>query len=96
MGQSYDHLSLEDRCTIARLQAEGRSIRQIAAAVDRSPSTITRELKRNGTKAVYKPGYAQEQSKARRWTGSRLERRAVLRKTVLAGLVRWLAKMVPR
>jgi transposase, IS30 family len=91
MGQSYDHLSLEDRCTIARLQAEGRSIRQIAAAVDRSPSTITRELKRNGTKAVYKPGYAQEQSKARRWTGSRLERRAVLRKTVLAGLVRGLS-----
>ena len=47
MGQSYDHLSLEDRCTIAKLQAEGRSIRQISAAVDRSPSTIGRELKRD-------------------------------------------------
>jgi IS30 family transposase len=87
MGQSYDHLSLEDRCTIARLQAEGRSIRQIAAALDRSPSTITRELNRNGTKAAYKPGYAQEKSKARRWTGSRLERQTALRDTVMAGLV---------
>jgi IS30 family transposase len=91
MGQSYDHLSLEDRFTISRLQAEGRSIRQIAAIMDRSPSSITRELKRNGAKAIYKPGYAQEQTRARRWTGSRLERRAALRKTVLAGLVRGLS-----
>ena len=91
MGQSYDHLSLEDRCTIAKLQAEGRSIRQIAAAVDRSPSTIGRELKRNASKLTYKPGYAQEQSKARRWTGSRLERQAALREAVLAGLARGLS-----
>jgi IS30 family transposase len=91
MGQSYDHLSLEDRCTIAKLQAEGRSIRQIAAAVDRSPSTIGRELKRNASKLIYKPGYAQEQSKARRWTGSRLERQAALREAVLAGLTRGLS-----
>jgi len=80
-----------ERCTIARLQAEGRSIRQIAAAVDRSPSTIARELKRNGSKAAYKPGYAEEQSKARRWTGSRLERHAALRNTGLAGLARGLS-----
>jgi len=91
MGQSYDHLSLEDRCRIAALQAEGRSIRQIAAALDRSPSTITRELRRNGAKAVYKPDYAQDQSKARRWTGSRLERHAALRQTVLAGLTQGLS-----
>lgn len=86
MGQSYDHLSLESRCTIARLQAEGHSIRQIAAALDRSPSTVSRELRRNRVKKAYKPGYAEEQSKARRWTGSRLERRAALREAVLSGL----------
>ena len=86
MGQSYDHLSLDDRCTIAQLQAEARSIRQIAAALDRSPSTITRELNRNSSKTAYKPGHAQDRSKARRWTGSRLERNAALRETVLAGL----------
>jgi hypothetical protein len=47
MGRKYEQLSLEDRCEIARLQAEGQSIRQIAAGLDRSPSTISRELKRN-------------------------------------------------
>ncbi|MFL6822195.1 MAG: helix-turn-helix domain-containing protein, partial [Xanthobacteraceae bacterium] len=61
MERGYKQLSLEDRCDIARLQAAGRSIRQIAAALDRPPSTISRELKRNrGRHVGYKPGYAQE------------------------------------
>lgn len=47
MGRSYEQLSLDDRCEIARLSANGSSVRQIAAALDRSPSTISRELKRN-------------------------------------------------
>lgn len=45
MGRRYEQLSLEDRCEIARLQADGCSVRQIAAALDRPPSTISRELK---------------------------------------------------
>ncbi len=40
MGRKYGQLSLEDRCEIARLQAEGRSIRQIATALDCAPSTV--------------------------------------------------------
>jgi IS30 family transposase len=87
MGRSYDQLSLDDRCEIARLQANGRSVRQIAAALDRSPSTVSRELKRNSGRQVgYKPTYAQEQTRARRWKGSRLEREAALRETVLKRL----------
>ena len=87
MGQQYQQLSLEERCTIARLQAEGRSVRQMAAAVDRTPSTISREVKRNSGREVgYKPGYAEEQAKARRWVGSRLEREPKLRRTVLERL----------
>src|SRR6266404_3324569 len=35
MDRQYDQLSLEDRCAIARLHAEGRSIRQIASALER-------------------------------------------------------------
>ena len=82
MGR-YEQLSLEDRCEIARLCAEGRSVRQIAAALDRAPSTITRELKRNRGKTIgYKPSYAQEQAKARRWVGSRLDREPALRRAV--------------
>jgi transposase, IS30 family len=85
MGTRYGQLSLEDRCAIAGLQREGRSLRQIAAALDRAPSTIAREVKRNAG-AAYKPAYAQEQARARRWTGSRLERESVLRQTVIERL----------
>jgi IS30 family transposase len=88
MAHHYVHLALEDRCSIARLHEGGQSIRQIAAALDRSPSTISRELMRNrGAQVGYKPAYAQEQTRARRWTGSRLERDDALRSLVLGYLV---------
>ena len=89
MGKQYEHLSLDERCQIARLHEDGQSVRQIAAALDRPPSTISRELRRNRGKQVgYQPGYAQEQAKARRWTGSRLERDGELRRLVLDRLRR--------
>lgn len=89
MGRRYEQLSLEERCEIASLQAEGCSIRQIAASLDRTPSTISRELRRNsGSYVGYKPSYAQDQAKARRWSGSRLDRQAGLRGAVLERLAR--------
>ena len=96
MEQSYAHLDLEDRCAIARLHQQGCSIRQIAAALDRSPSSISRELKRNsGTQLGYKPAYADQKAKARRWTGSKLERDHELREIVLQGLARrWSPEQV--
>jgi IS30 family transposase len=82
--QNYTQLTLEERCTVSVLQKEGRSIRQIAAALARSASTISREIKRNETKTLgYKAGYAQQQARGRRWQGSRLERQPTLRTTVL-------------
>ena len=86
MGQRYTHFSLEDRCEIARLCAEGRSLRQTAAALDCSPSSISRELKRNEGAKAYKLGQAEERARARRWTGLRLERKQQLRNLVLKGL----------
>jgi IS30 family transposase len=84
MGRSYDQLSLDDRCEIARLSANGSSIRQIAADLDRSPSTISRELKRNsGAQVGYRSSYANQQTRARRWKGSRLERDGSLRAAVI-------------
>ena len=84
MGTRYIQLSLEDRCRIAGLQAQGHSIRQIAADLDRAPSTIAREIRRNtGRRVGYKPAYADEQTRARRWKGSKLERNQALRQTVL-------------
>jgi transposase, IS30 family len=99
MGRSYEQLSLEERCEIARLREGGRSIGQIAAALDRSPSSISRELKRNtgsGPRAgSYKPAYAQAQTRARRWSGSRLERDESLRDRVLALLAKgWSPEQV--
>ena len=89
MGEQYDQLSLEERCKIAELHQAGQSLRQIAAALDRSPSSVSRELKRNrGVQVGYKPAYAQEQAAARRWKGSRLERNAELRDLVLDRLSR--------
>jgi IS30 family transposase len=96
MGRRYQQLSLDDRCEIARLQANGNSIRQIATALDRAPSTIAREIKRNrGRQVGYKPSYAQAQTKARRWVGSRLEREPALRQAVLKRLSRgWSPEQV--
>lgn len=88
MGSSYDQLSLEERCEIAELRRAGRSLRQIAAALDRAPSSISRELRRNAGSqpAGYRPAYAQQQAEARRWSGSRLDRNAALRERVLCDL----------
>ena len=87
MGTRYQQLSLEDRCEIARLHAQGSSLRQIAAALDRAPSTVSRELKRNITRQTgYRPAYAEEQSQARRWKGARLDRFPELRDSVLGRL----------
>jgi IS30 family transposase len=96
MGDRYDQLSLEERCTIARLREAGQSLRQIAAALDRPPSTISRELKRNaGSRVGYRPSYAEQQARARRWSGSRLERNDALRERVLNRLaVGWSPEQI--
>ena len=87
MGKEYSHVTIEERCEVARLRASGQSVREIAASVDRSPSTIARELKRNGSQTQgYQPVYADQQAHARRWRGSKLERYSELREQVLARL----------
>src|SRR2546422_11706500 len=97
MGQKYEQLSLEQRCTIARYSQAGKTIRKIAAAMDRAPSTIARELKRNrGAKVGYQPVYAEQQAKSRRWRGSRMAGRPTLQAEGLQGLRRgWAAAQEP-
>ena len=85
MGKHYGHISISERCEVARLQAAGHGIREIAAALDRAPSTVSRELRRNATKTKgYDPEEAQARARARRWTGSRLDRDDALRERVLS------------
>ncbi len=87
MGRSYTHLTIEERCDRAPLHATGHSIRQIAATLDRAPSSIARELKRNkSTTHGYQPSYADQQAQARCWQGSKLDRDPTLRAVVLARL----------
>ena len=84
MGKEYNQLSMEERCRVSLLQREGYSLRKIASALDRSTSTVSRELKRNTSKTKgYDASYAQAQTRSRRWKGSRLERKPDLRTAVL-------------
>ena len=51
-------LTLAEREEISRAMAEGQSIRSIAARLGRAPSTISRELRRNGGRAAYRASEA--------------------------------------
>lgn len=87
MGRTYRHFGVEERIELARLCAEGHSIRQIAARLDRAPSSVARELKRNsGARSGYEPIHAQRQARARRWGGCKLDRDTALRTEVLGQL----------
>ncbi len=48
MGTNYTHLSCEERTMIQLSLEQGCTLRAIARSVQRAPSSITRELKRNG------------------------------------------------
>jgi len=51
-------LTPAEREEISRAMAEGQSIRSIAAQLERAPSTVSRELRRNGGSAVYRASEA--------------------------------------
>jgi len=88
MGKRYKQFSLEERCTIASLRSNGQSIRQIASALGRAASSVSREIRRNsGLQIGYKPAHADELNWARRWRGSRLVRQPVLYQLVMSKLV---------
>jgi len=94
MGLHYGQLSLDERIEIYRLHEAGISRRLIAAAIGRAPSTVSRELRRNGkpTKVWPRGGYhavrAQERSELRRHRHRRfkLARQPDLREFVKNGL----------
>ncbi len=48
MEKKYEHLSIEERALIQAKLETGCTLRAIAHGVQRSPSTISREIKRNG------------------------------------------------
>lgn len=53
-GRSARHLSLQEREEVSRGLAAGWSMRRIAAGLDRPPSTVSREVARNGGRDAYR------------------------------------------
>jgi IS30 family transposase len=56
MSRSYEQLSAEERGVIMSMKRGEASARSIALAIGRSPSTVTRELRRNGYKSAQEVG----------------------------------------
>ena len=66
MGSTYTHLQPEERMTLASLYQQGWSLRAIAKLQGRSPSTISRELRRNACEGSYASAVAQRLCTQRR------------------------------
>lgn len=60
------HLTLEERDRIAQMRHRGANQKEIAQALARSPATISRELRRNGTGNDYFAAGAQQRAEQRR------------------------------
>jgi hypothetical protein len=91
------YLSFPEREDIALLRAQGLGVREVARSVERHPSTISRELRRNASTRTwrldFKPSIAQwhAERRARRPKIAKLAENDRLRGYVqerLAGLVR--------
>ncbi len=66
MCKKYTHLTLEERCLIYGLKSNSYSIRSIAKHLNVSPSTISRELRRNNRPGGYRPSIAHNRYKRRK------------------------------
>jgi transposase, IS30 family len=70
MGRNYNHLCGDDRNFLHRHLDAGRSLRWIAGELGRSPSTLSREVRRScGSGTSYDAYYAAATSRARRRRG---------------------------
>jgi IS30 family transposase len=66
MTKTYQQLTYEQRCQISALKKRGSSQREIAAIIDTSQSTVSRELARNAGQKGYRYKQAQAKSDQRR------------------------------
>jgi DNA-binding CsgD family transcriptional regulator len=60
--RSKSHLSLKEREEISRGLAANNTVRDIALHLNRSPSTISREINRHGGKESYRANIADQQA----------------------------------
>ena len=66
MGQSYSHLTLEERCRLRGMMEMGLSIGETGRRLGRHRSTIQRELARNRCADGYRPDSAERRAWARK------------------------------
>ena len=77
MTNHYSHLSSEERGVIMAMRLHGDSMRAIAKSLGRAPSTVARELRRNGASAAPRgPGARGPQRKLRAYDAHEASRRA--------------------
>ena len=91
------HLTVEEREDIAAGLAAVLSVRRIAAGLGRAPSTISRELRRNGGHRRYRPSGADRAAwqRARRPKVWKLEANSALRELVQARLeLQWSPQQI--
>jgi len=78
----YRQLTEAERYTLSAFKRDKRSLRSIAKLLDRSPNTLSREVRRNSTidhrkpNPSYVPSKAQEQANGRRRRSRRVKHHA--------------------
>jgi len=91
------HLSVLEREEISRGLAQGRSLRSVAAGLGRPPSTVCREVARNGGRRRYRASRAEDRAwvRGRRPKAAKLALHAELRAAVQDRLVlRWSPQQI--
>jgi len=65
MGNRYSHMSLLEREEVSRGMAEGESLRQVARRLERSASTVSREVRHGGGRPRYRATIAEAGARQR-------------------------------
>lgn len=88
--KSYTHFTLKERKYLQELLSEGKSLRKIAEHLDRSPSSISREINRNKSK---KPKHKSDNKyNYHSWRADNLaikRRRKNVTRAILPGSLEW-------
>ena len=95
----YHQVTARERYLIVHHKSRGRSLRAIAKMLSRSPSTISRELKRNVSKdGRYRADQADSYARTRRWKSRRGTQFDALAVELVCSLVRrkWSPEQVSR
>lgn len=91
MGKLYEHLKPEERATVMLMQREGSSLRAVARTLNRSPSSISRELRRQGAEGLpYDAAAAGDRAREKRFQPRRRPKLGV--HTVLFGVVEYFLR----